>query len=153
MAVLNVVRRFFPQVTSVVDATHNAAIEVTAKDASSKAVKDHNGCAMAVACKRKFHLDGVIISRSVAYLVKGKQARRFKLPESVSREVVSFDRGASFAPVKYTLSAVPDSGKMNARTGRVDKRTGTGPSVPKRFRHLTAHVRSVLGGVKPEDDE
>ncbi len=93
MPSINIVQKFFPKVERVVDAHRNAAIEVTAKDSSSKAVRDHNACAMAVACKRKFHLDGVIISRSVAYLIKGTQARRFMLPDSVSREVVSFDRG------------------------------------------------------------
>ena len=91
MAAINIVKKFFPNVTRVVDASRNASIEVTTKDSQSKAVKDHNDCAMAVACKRKFHLDGVIISRTTAYLVKGTQARRFKLPSSVSREIVSFD--------------------------------------------------------------
>lgn len=93
MPALNVVKKFFPKVTIVVDAHHRAVIEVTKADAASKAVKDHSACAMAVACQRKFKLDGVIISRSVAYLVKGKQARRFMLPPSVEREITSFDRG------------------------------------------------------------
>ena len=148
---MNIVRKFFPKVKTVVDANRNALIEVTQKDASSKAVRDHNGCAMAVACKRKFHLDGVIISRSTAYLIKGVQARRFKLPESVSREVVSFDRGGEFAIGRYELSAVPESSRLGARTGRPkDKANRDGK--PKRFRHLTTHVRSVLGGKRPDDE-
>lgn len=150
MSALKVVQKFFPKVQSIVDANRNALIEVTAKDASSRAVKDHSGCAMAVACKRKFHLDGVIISRSVAYLVKGKQARRFKLPESVSREVVSFDRGSGFAPGKYELAKVPPCAILGARPEnrpRSDRNTQ-----PKRKRHITTNVRSVLGGKKPDDE-
>lgn len=155
MSTLSVVNKFFPKVTSVIDATHNQAIEVTLKDASSKAVKDHKGCAMAVACKRKFHLDGVIISRSVAYLVKGKQARRFKLPQSVSREVVSFDRGAGFAPGIYALAKVPMLNRQGARAKRDDPKRShksQNPNKIKRFRHLTINVRSVLGGVQPQGE-
>ncbi len=151
LGALNIVKKFFPSVEVVVDAHRNAAIEVTAKDSSSRAVRDHKACAMAVACKRKFHLDGVIISRSVAYLIKGKRARRFMLPDSISREVVSFDRGGGFAPGKYELSSVPPRNQMGARPKRVEenvKRDGK----PKRFKHLTTNVRSVLGGVKPEGE-
>ena len=61
---LGIVRKFFPHVAAVHDALTNTQIEVTKADASSRAVKNHNACAMAVACKRKFKLDGVIISRS-----------------------------------------------------------------------------------------
>jgi hypothetical protein len=149
MSAIHVVQKFFPKVQSVVDANRNAIIEVTAKDASSKAVKDHNGCAMAVACKRKFHLDGVIISRSIAYLVKGTKARRFKLPESVSREVVSFDRGAGFAPGRYELSEVPPTVRLGARAGGKPTNVGTGQS---KKRHITTNVRTVLGGKRPDDE-
>jgi len=150
MSSLNVVKKFFPNVKRVVDATQDARIEVTEKDASSKAVKNHSKCAMAVACKRKFHLDGVIISRSVAYLVKGNQARRFKLPTSVSEEVVSFDRGAGFAPGEYTLSKVTPSIALGPRNRPQNIKTRNNDDKPKQFRHLTTSVRSVLGGEKPK---
>lgn len=147
---LNVVRKFFPNVKRVVDANRNAVIEVTAKDASSKAVKDHNACAMAVACKRKFHLDGVIISRSVAYLIKGNKARRFKLPESVSREVVSFDRGAGFAIGTYELSSISPTSRLGlSHPG--NERTTIRDHEPPRSRHMTTRVRSVLMGKRPEE--
>jgi hypothetical protein len=130
----------------------NARVEVTKADASSKAVRDHAGCAMAVACKRKFHLDSVIISRSVAYLVKGSQARRFKLPVSVSREVVSFDRGAGFSPGEYELSKVEKSNRlgMNRDPARLNPNRHDLPPKTKRFRHLTTNVRHVLGGQDPD---
>ncbi len=67
------------------------------------------------------------------------------------REVVSFDRGGGFAPGKYELSSVPPRNQMGARPKRVEenvKRDGK----PKRFKHLTTNVRSVLGGVKPEGE-
>lgn len=153
MSTLNIVKKFFPKVQKVVDVRINAVIEVTAKDASSKAVKQHDACAMAVACKRKFHLDGVIISRSMAYLIKGKQARRFHLNDSVAREVVSFDRGSGFATGKYELSHISPSALRGARETRTNskvKRTGKDNDITKsgRFRHLTTGIRSVLGGQK-----
>ena len=150
MAAVDIVRRFFPNVTTVIDANRNTMIEVTRGDAASKAVKSHSACAMAVACKRKFHLDGVIISRSVAYLVKGNRARRFKLPETVSREIVSFDRGGGFAVGKYELGKIPPATRLGA--GGKKKPGSHNKGEPKKFRHMTTNVRSVLGGKKPEEN-
>ncbi len=146
---LKVVKKFFPAVKKVVDATRNAAIEVTMKDVRSAAVRQHDACAFAVACKHKFHLDGVIISRSVAYLVKGDTARRFMLPESVKHEIVSFDRGAGFAVGKYALQSVPKSSHLGSRER--PQYSKTRETKQKRFRHITTSVRTVLGGQAPEE--
>jgi len=142
---LQVVKKFFPQVKTVVDANRNARIKVTGKDEKLANKKSHKTCAMAVACKREFHLDGVIISANRAYLVKGDQARRFELPPSVTKEIVSFDRGAGFEPGTYELSKV-------SPTARLDhpKRNGTGHSSrggdkPRKFRHKTGGIRIALG--------
>jgi len=94
---LAIVKKFFPNVSTVSDAKKTVRVEVTKKDSNSSTVKNHKGCAMAVACKRTFDLSGVVISRDRAYLVTGEKAVRYALPESVSREVVSFDRNAGFA--------------------------------------------------------
>jgi hypothetical protein len=150
MSALNIVRKFFPKVKTVVDAKKATAIEVTPKDAASRAVKDHNHCAMAVACKRKFHLDGVIISRSTAYLIKGTKARRFLLPISVSREVVSFDRGSGFATGLYHLAPSSRAKQLGIRHGGIEEGKKSSKHI-RRFRHLTVKVRSVLGGGKPID--
>src|SRR5437660_9472630 len=89
---LRKVRKFFPQVESVRDATKPINIEVSARDSDHAKLKDHNHCALAVACEKKMHADGVIISVKTAYVVKGKRAIRYKLLETTAREVVSFDR-------------------------------------------------------------
>ena len=146
---LKIVQKFFPGVTSVVDAVRPQVIEVQAKDGTVKGVKNHEECALAVACKRSMKLDGVIISRSVAYLVKGKKARRFNLPPGTAREVVSFDRGAGFQPGKYLLSGIEENRRLGHRQGsNKDKATGNGK--PKPFRHVTSNIRTVLGGVDPD---
>jgi hypothetical protein len=147
------IRKFFPNVTSVVDATRSTKIEVTKKDASSRAVKNHKECAMAVACKRAFHVDGVVISRSVAYLVKGNQARRFVLPNSVIHEVISFDRGGGFAPGNYALSPPSICNKLGFtrdKTRLNPERDHTNQGRSKR--HVTTNVRDVLAGQQPEED-
>lgn len=150
---LGIVKKFFPKVTKVTDATENSFIEVTAKDAASKAVRDYGACVMAVACKRKLHLDGVIIARSVAYLVKNGEATRYLLPPSVSREIVSFDRGAGFETGRYELAKVGKSQRQGAR-----KRNDLDPNRhhenkgKTKFKHVTTNIRSVLGGQRPEGE-
>lgn len=143
---LGIVQRYFPQVEDVTDATKGTAIEVTRTDTSSAKRRSHRTCAMAVACKRKLNLDGVIISVKTAYLVKGTKAIRYLVPESVSREIVSFDRGSDFAPGDYKL-IVPQvklglkkNGKGHGPHGRPDGRTEP--------RHFTGGIRTVLGSSK-----
>ena len=147
MSALKTVNKFFPNVKRIVDSSRPTAVCVTAADAHSKGVKKHTECAMAVACKRLFHLDGVIISRSVAYLIKGTQARRFKLPTSVSREIVSFDRNAGFAPGTYQLSAVPETQKLSHKR-ETDRDRGDRGSKPKRPKHMTVNIRETISGQK-----
>lgn len=143
---LQVVRKFFSNVKSVVDAKRNATIEVTKADETNSKKKSHKTCAMAVACKRKFKLDGVIISVNRAYLVKGTQARRFTLPESVSREVTSFDRGGGFEPGEYELAKVPETSRLdkpkNKGNGHGD---GPRPERERKHIHKTGGIRISLG--------
>ena len=142
---LQLVRKFFPQVKNVVDATRNAEIEVTPQDDRVAKRKSHKTCAMAVACKRKFHLDGVIISQNRAYLVKGDKARRFTLPPSVEKEVVSFDRGGGFEPGSYQLSKVPKGIRLDRSVKTGTGHSGSHPTGVRRHRHMTGGVRLSLG--------
>jgi len=142
---LQVVKKFFPNVKNVVDAERNARIEVTKSDETKANKKSHKTCAMAVACKRKFHLDGVIISANRAYLVKGDKARRFELPPSVTKEIVSFDRGSGFEPGEYELSKVSPTARLD-RPASGKKGHGPGDnSKPRRFQHKTGGIRIALG--------
>lgn len=50
MSAINTVKKFFPQVTKVIDAKTNAAIEVTEKDAASTGKKKNKKCRK---CNRK----------------------------------------------------------------------------------------------------
>jgi hypothetical protein len=141
---LEVVRKFFPEVKEVTDGKKAIVIEVTGADERNATKRAHKTCAMAVACKRKLNLDGVIISVGTAYLVKDKKAVRYQLPPSVSREVVSFDRDGGFRPGTYQLSAVPKSNRL----GHEPRGKGHGPNRGSDNRPLVHHtegIRTALG--------
>jgi len=144
---LRMVQKIYPGVTKVIDGKDHLQIDVTPRDTASKAVKNHSSCALAVACKRAMELDGAIIARSVAYLVKGNQAVRYSMQDSTTREIVAFDRGATFEPGKYQLKDPRESAKIGARADRGRNGRGGGPTTGgmlKRFQHITENVRANL---------
>ena len=114
---IDVIKQFYPQVKTVIAAKKWLTVEVLPTD-GRKGRKKHRACAMADACKRKFHLDGAMVARTTAYLVKGAVATRYQLPSSVQREIVSFDRGAGFAPGLYRLAPAETQYKHYAPQGK-----------------------------------
>jgi hypothetical protein len=139
---LGIVKQFFPQVEDVKDAKHPLLVEVTKNDNKSAKVRDHKACAMAVACKRAEKADGVIVSVMTAYVIKGNTATRYRLPQSVSREVVSFDREAGFEPGEYTMSPPVPTSRLGSMRG-TGVHTGTGKKITRV--HRTSRIRTVLG--------
>jgi hypothetical protein len=146
---LGVVQKRFPKVTKVIDSRKPLKVTVGRQDTSLGKKKKHEDCAMAVACKRKFKLDGVIISVSRAYLIKGNTAVRFEVPESVSREITSFDRGSDFVPGEYGLDPVAKRDRLGSVKGtRHSPRTSKGR--PIRRYHRTENIRAALGSKADE---
>lgn len=139
---LSIVRQFFPKVKEVSDATEALDIEVTNKDSKSAAVRNHESCAMAVACKRKTKADGVIVSIGTAYVIKGEVAYRYRVPASIQREIVSFDREAGFAEGQYKLPPMIPSKRLGEPQPK--GRNGT-TGTPHEFHHVTSGIRAVLG--------
>lgn len=141
---LEVIRSFYPHVSRIVDARRNLQIEVTAKDNKGAKAKSVNDCALARACTRAEKLDGMMISLSTAYAIDGKTAYRYRVPQSVAREIVTFDRFKAFEPGEYKLKAPTESDKMGARPGRPrGKNTKTRPDAGKLHHHQTAGVRRL----------
>ncbi|HMH81381.1 MAG TPA: hypothetical protein VK531_00815 [Gemmatimonadales bacterium] len=112
------IRRLFPQVTNVRDAGRGVHVAVTQKDSDGGKRMKASECALAIAAKREFEADGVIIGMSVSYLIKGDTAIRYRTPASVSRELVSFDRHHDFAPGTYALAAVAPSQRFGVQYER-----------------------------------
>lgn len=113
--------RLFPDLTSCTDAKRPVGIEVKNRDVAGSKPGDPAACAMARAICREWHADAAVIGLTNSFVIKGKTAMRFKTPESVAREIVSFDREAGFSPGSYHLAPVPKS----------QRRSRKKPSAPK----------------------
>lgn len=143
--VLGIVRKFFPNVNKVTDADDDLVVEVTAQDVKHSSKKDHIRCAMAVATQRQLHSTGMIVSPSMAYVVTKKHAVRFRLPEAIRKEIVSFDRGAGFEPGQYKLEKPPKSARLGSRSERTESKSKNhSSSGKKRFVHLTQGLRTSI---------
>lgn len=100
---------------------------------------------MAIACKRSYKFDGVIIGMSTAYVIDGTKATRYLVPTSIGREITSNDRGSGVAPGEYQLSAVHPSRQFGVKRWDNDKKSGKRDGSRSVHRHLTDGVRAVLG--------
>jgi hypothetical protein len=138
---LKMVRSFFPLVAKVVDADKAMVVEVTRADVAKADIKAHKTCALAVSCQRSFHADGVIIGLTTAYIIRGNTAHRFKLNDSISREITSFDRGAGYDEGEYMLVPPCPASRLGA-PHRGGRKTGAGTKHV--FRHFTGRVRTSL---------
>lgn len=139
---LNIVKKYHPTVTKVMDAKKTITVAVTAADCKKSTAKSPNSCAMAKACERTF--DGAIISLNTAYVVKGNTAYRYVVPQSVAREIVSFDRNHEFSPGEYSLKAPSASQKLGPRKYALkpERHDVAYPKV-KRRNHKTTGIRSI----------
>jgi len=142
---LAVVRRYFPKVDTVKDATKVAFVEVTSKDNTNSKVKDHQTCALALACVRFFKADGVIIGLTTSYIITGTLATRYKNADTVSREITSFDRKAGFDTGFYNLVPPSPASRLDAAKLRGDTHPKTGNPARHGFKHFTKNVRTTLG--------
>lgn len=138
------VQRLFPQVEAAFDADKPVEISVEAKDCKDGKKLNPSECALARAAKRELHADAVIIGITSSYVIKGTTAIRFATPETVAREIVSFDRNQDFAPGNYHL-AVKSPSMRFGNTGGYKKPT-TGSKVVKRKMHHSARVRILPKG-------
>lgn len=136
---LALIKQYFPKVTTLIDATAPVLVEVTTEDSQKGKPKDPALCVFARACYRELKADGVMIGLTTAYVIKHKQAIRFKNPSSLQREIVVLDRGSKFAPGLYQISPCNPAARLGTyHGGGTHKTRGTGKS---KFRHYTTGVR------------
>jgi hypothetical protein len=141
---ISIVRSLCPQVKRVVDAKRDITVEITKRDASVGQSKDHRKCVVAETCKKKLKLDDAIVAVRRAYLIRGDTAVRYSVPEAVSRELISFDRGGSFAPGMYKLKAPP---KIKPRGTGTRHQGDPRPGQLRHRRHETQDVRAPLNAL------
>lgn len=139
------VRKYFPQVNKVVDATKSLLVTVKKQDTKSARRKDPKNCALAKACLRDKKVDGAIINIGFSYLIKGDIATRYKTSVGVGREITSFDRHADFASgINYRLSKVAPGCRLGR--SRTLKSLKSGPRLTKKLgpivhTHRTSRIR------------
>lgn len=139
--VLTRLRKHFPGVKKVVDATESITVSVTKADSDTGRKKDPSNCALAKACVRQ-GADGAVINIGYSYIIHGDTATRYKTSNTVGREITSFDRHQDFAEGRdHLLSKVSPA----ERLGRKNK--GGGHTRNKEWHkahihhHKTARIR------------
>jgi hypothetical protein len=146
---LTIVKKFASQVTSVEDAVKDVNIWIVNQDISNRGIKNHQGCAVAQACKRAFRADSAIVGTRTAYMVFGKKALRFRVPTPTSQEIKAFDRGKGFRTGTFLLKA-PNKGEKlgGGYTGKTHN-----PSTRQRptFKH-ERNVRATLKHARPRTE-
>lgn len=139
--ILGIVRRYQPQVEAVVDALENMNIEVRDSDAKGATALSPTHCALAEACAR--HVDAAIIGLGAAYLIKGKIAVRYLVPQAIQREIVTFDRNKDFRSGNFTLRAPAGTERLGARGERIEPTGKRDASRTKKALHITQGVRKL----------
>jgi hypothetical protein len=126
-------------------ATKPIDLHITKRDCDKGQNKEPASCAAALACKRE--VDGCTDARvhlSVIYLKVGNKWLKYRTPQSIRSEVISFDRGAYFAPGEYRL--MPFSESSRAREGRAH--TLGAPKHGRPGHHRVKH--HTVSGVRPK---
>lgn len=140
---MNIVNKYYPSVTRIVDARKNATFQVTERDSRRSNPLAPDACALAEVCKKTY--DGAIISMSTAYLIKGNTATRYEVPVRIARELVSFDRHHDFAPGEYTLKAPAPSFRIGSdkRKRRILLEPKTRILGPTKHKFRTQGIRAL----------
>lgn len=140
----------------MLDANKPIVVDVTPADCRKADRKNPEQCALARAVERMYKDQGVVSAyffRSCAWLEYKDKLVRYHLPPSMQKEIVSFDRGAGFAPGKYQLSKVAESGTYAAVQKRSAKRLGrhqpASGRIKRRFVHRTEGIRNII---EPKDE-
>ena len=135
----------FPEAKYVADAHESIKILVRDQDIRQSTAGDHTNCAMAVACRHQLRATGAHIGMNTSYLVFGKLLLRFQTPESVRREIVSFDRNDDFRKGAFGLSRIIPSNRLfrQRRCKRGPHKTKAKASKRLVFRGSTMGVRTT----------
>ena len=139
------VKKLFPQVEFAFDADKPVEISVEPRDCKDGRKLMPTECALARAARRELKADAVIIGMSTSYIIRGNTAIRFATPESVAREIVSFDRNQDFAPGDYYLTVKAPTNRLGT-TYR--KNHGGTSKDAKRKVHHSARVRILHKGAE-----
>lgn len=123
----------------IIEAQSRLLVTVTSQDIILAKKADSKHCALARAALRLPKVNAAYFFRSTAFLEYPDKMVRFLLPESVRKEIVSFDRAQIMAPGTYQLRAVTSTQtraawkKKRATVKRDIKRGNISPGVIARI--------------------
>lgn len=129
----------------VVDATKALRITVSKRDAATGKTKDPAKCAAANAIVRTLaDVNSARVHLGRTYIEYADKWVRYKTPEALKLEIVSFDRGtkAQYAEGDYTLYAPSPADRLGARPKDAGKTAGK-----KRRVHI-ARIHHQVEGVR-----
>jgi hypothetical protein len=141
------IKRAFPHVKEVLDAVEPVEVHVSSTDCKKAVGLDPTECAMAKAVKREFHADGAIIGMSTSYIIRGNKALRFNTPQSVQREIVSFDRHQDFEPGEYYLMPKPATKRLGSGSYNYSKNKPSGSKKHRKY-NKTMKIRTLPTGAE-----
>lgn len=103
----------------IVDADEPLLLNVRPADVTGASSKDPRRCAFAKACKRMYRgVQQAYFYRGTAWLQYADRMVRYLLPDSVQREIVSFDRAGIIAAGSYRLVPAPPSDRLGMGSER-----------------------------------
>jgi hypothetical protein len=137
---LQIVQKYHPEVTKVVDATKPLVVRVSKGDCDKASAKMPDECAVAKAIQRTHKT--AIISSTTSYIIDGNKATRYKTPMAINKEIVSFDRSRIFAPGEYKLNAPSKHEQLGPRE-RPQYHKSRAAKEHRRVYHHTAGIRSL----------
>jgi hypothetical protein len=155
MSATFVTKRAHERELEEVDAKKPLAVEVTARDIKLAKAKNSKECALARAVKRSMPVKAAYFLRTTAWLEFEDKMVRYRLPPSVQKEIVSFDRNKMMSTGEYVLSPVSP---QDVRKPRVNVRAkSSGKKVIERSkRALKGHAHrldDVRTKFEPKDEE
>lgn len=131
----------------VVDADYRTALVIEKRDIVAGKSKEPDSCAAAQACVRQFDALSAHVFLSRTYIEYPKRWVRFRTPQALRTEMISFDRGHKFTPGTYILSPLSPSELPNGSRKGTDGEPRTKRYYPKK--RAKAHK---LDGVRHASD-
>jgi hypothetical protein len=135
----------------VVNGARRVKLHISPLDTKIAAKKDHKACAAALAALREVpNCVAARVHLGRAYLLKKDgNWHRYKVPEALRTEIVSFDRGGGFEPGDYELMPMSPS-DLKPKTVKTFVSSNTNRTIPgshptksPRKLHVTKGVRTT----------
>ena len=138
-----------------VDAQKPLTVNVTARDIKLAKAKNSKECALARAVKRQYSCKAAYFLRTTAWLEYPNKMVRYRLPQSVQKEIVSFDRSKMMSTGEYRLTTPEpqQTRKPRTRSRKTSSATAGKKAIARSRRVLKMHhIEGVRDQFEPKDE-